>query len=246
MAQAEEYERVLLVIRECMVYKIPPRSTSRGYKAADWDVNQFLWKGRLRDGSTGDLFAICPYDLDGSCVEPVLDSSRYFVLKIVDPGSKKHAFIGLGFVERSFAFDFNVALQDHVRRVRNEKEPEATPSNAPKLDLSLKEGATISINIGNLSKKKKNDQSNLSDEALNNSNAGPFFIPPPPTSGSKTRSPQRTAGQDISSDFGSLQSPPTTSSNTKQQTTPVNLLDDDFGDFTAPTTNKSTSNWAKF
>lgn len=48
----------------------------------------------------GELFALCPYDLTGQSVEPVLDSSRYFVLRVEsdspEGGSKKKAFIGMG------------------------------------------------------------------------------------------------------------------------------------------------------
>ncbi|KAJ3038997.1 hypothetical protein HK097_002966 [Rhizophlyctis rosea] len=163
---AEDYESVLLVIKECYVYRIPPRANARGYRAADWDVNQFLWKGRMRivakgdkciinleDATSGELFATCPYDPRGSSVEPVLDSSRYFVLKIVDPGSGKHAFVGMGFPERSWAFDFNVALQDYQKQEENAKAAASAPqstNDAPSVDYSWKEGQTISINLGNV------------------------------------------------------------------------------------------------
>lgn len=49
---------------------------------------------------TGELFALCPYDMSGNSVEAVLDSSRYFVLRVEsqDPstGNKKKAYIGMG------------------------------------------------------------------------------------------------------------------------------------------------------
>lgn len=82
----------------------------------------------------GELFAVCPYEIQGNSVEAVLDSSRYFVLKIESDGNNRmwnftsqkrgikkglflgrHAFIGMGFQERTDAFDFNVALQDFVK-----------------------------------------------------------------------------------------------------------------------------------
>lgn len=60
----------------------------------------------------GELFAQSPYDKTGKAVEAVLDSSRYFVLKVVDAKSGKHAYLGMGFQDRGEAFDFQVALQD--------------------------------------------------------------------------------------------------------------------------------------
>lgn len=64
----------------------------------------------MEDAETGELFASCPYAVDGKAVEPVLDSSRYFALAVSDPSSGKRAFLGMGFPERSEAFDFNVRL----------------------------------------------------------------------------------------------------------------------------------------
>jgi hypothetical protein len=63
------------------------------------------------------LFAACPIDsYPSTAVENVSDSARYFVLRIKDD-SGRTAFIGIGFVDRSDSFDFNVALQDHFKFV---------------------------------------------------------------------------------------------------------------------------------
>lgn len=134
----DAFEHTLLVVREVYVYKIPPRSTSGGYKCGEWLQSDKIWSGRLRvvsckerceirleDPNSGELFAAC-FVLPGqreNSVETVLDSSRYFVLKIED-GAGKHAFIGLGFTERNEAFDFNVALSDHEKYVKREHEKE--------------------------------------------------------------------------------------------------------------------------
>lgn len=115
MESMSGYETVLFVARECFVYRVPPRSSTAGYKAAEWgDMEAFLWKGRLRimersdattcsirleDADSGELFAECPYDITGTSVEPVLDSSRYFVLRVESQTSdakKKKAYIGMG------------------------------------------------------------------------------------------------------------------------------------------------------
>jgi len=52
-------------------------------------------------------FALAPYDPLKPAVEAVLDSSRYFVLRVEDSASGKKAYIGIGFAERTDSFDFS-------------------------------------------------------------------------------------------------------------------------------------------
>lgn len=161
---------MLCVKPEVHVYKIPPRASNRGYRAADWKLDEPQWSGRMKitakgkmayikleDKNTGELFAMAPVEQYPGCVvESVTDSSRYFVIRIED-GNGRHAFIGLGFADRGDSFDFNVALQDHFKWVKQEGElakQEASDIVAPKLDLSFKEGQTIKISIGNIKKKE--------------------------------------------------------------------------------------------
>ena len=51
------------------------------------------------------MFAKADYDPAKPGVEAVLDSSRYFVVR-VEEGNKK-AYIGMGFLERTDSFDFS-------------------------------------------------------------------------------------------------------------------------------------------
>lgn len=62
----------------------------------------------MQDGMTGELFAQVTYAHPWTQVEPVLDSSRYFVLRVEGEGGKR-ASVGMGFAERGEAFDFNVS-----------------------------------------------------------------------------------------------------------------------------------------
>ncbi|BDA46847.1 Adaptin ear-binding coat-associated protein 2 [Coccomyxa sp. Obi] len=153
---------------------IPPASTV-GHRAELWDVENPLqevtssvvtcgddcWV-RLHDVVSGDLFAECPI-MKGkpltSSVEPVVDSSRYFVLRVVDRDSGRHAFIGFGFRQRAHATDFTAALSDYQQYLRRSEEAIAMQQafaaaesgeqgpNLPVLDFSLKPGETVSLKL---------------------------------------------------------------------------------------------------
>ncbi|GBN03548.1 Adaptin ear-binding coat-associated protein 1 [Araneus ventricosus] len=70
---------------------------------------------KLEDKNSGELFAKAPIDkYPGIAIEPVTDSSRYFVLRIEDDNGRA-AFIGIGFADRGDSFDLNVSLQEHFK-----------------------------------------------------------------------------------------------------------------------------------
>lgn len=50
-------------------------------------------------------------------VDGVIDSSRYYVLRLQDRASTRSVLMGIGFRERDVAFDFKNALNDYVRYV---------------------------------------------------------------------------------------------------------------------------------
>ncbi|KAJ3822629.1 adaptin ear-binding coat-associated protein 1 [Lentinula raphanica] len=210
----DDIESVLHIAREVSVFKIPPLKANEGHRAGEWgDLAQPLWKGRLRiiekhsgvqilfeDGTTGELFAKADYDPAAPCVEAVLDSSRYFVVRIEDSGRK--AYIGMGFIERTDSFDFSVALQDYTKRWRASQNSSETVEGedklsphipaGPKKDFSLKEGQTFSINIPGKKKIATETSTDLLGASGTSSTSGASgggvpLLPPPPGGGARKR-----------------------------------------------------------
>ncbi|GAA5931284.1 hypothetical protein JCM1841_003779 [Sporobolomyces salmonicolor] len=209
----DDYESVLFASGRdgVYVYQIPPRQSNAGYRAAEWgEMTEPMWRGRLRvmekgsevptkcfinleDKDSGELFAQSPYqptkaNPHGGC-EAVLDSSRYFVLTVVDSQSGQKAYVGMGFPERTESFDFNVALQDWSKRQNPPKltapassssssgtSPHVPSSGAR--DFSLKEGETISIKLGGTSAIKKRPAGQGAGEGVGG--LGGFKLAPPP------------------------------------------------------------------
>jgi len=193
------------------VYNIPPLTSTRGYVAAAWTADNSkrqIFTARIRiletaipnpsstgetiktdilleDPKNGQLFAAAPY-ATSPVVEQVLDSSRFFAVRVQGEGGRK-AVLGIGFEERSEAFDFSVALQE-VRKtlgiedngkaggkkvLKEDKPPE-------KKDFSLKEGETITVNIGGrgMGRRHPPKEDDQSSKGL-----GGFSLPPPPGGG---------------------------------------------------------------
>ncbi|KAG5597219.1 hypothetical protein H5410_038451 [Solanum commersonii] len=202
----EPIEVPLFQVPECYVYLIPPRKSAASYRADEWNVNKWAWEGtlkvlskgeeciiKLEDKETGELYARA-FLRDGEPhpVEAVIDSSRYFVLRIEENigGRLRHAFIGIGFRERPEAYDFQAALHDHQKYLNKKKtaeEMEQQYQKSSSVDYSLKEGETLKLQIKNKpggtirSKFFEQGLNNLSlEEKANRKDSTILLKPPPP------------------------------------------------------------------
>ncbi|PTB64831.1 adaptin ear-binding coat-associated protein 1 NECAP-1 [Trichoderma citrinoviride] len=227
---SDAIQRILFVAHPVHVYNIPPLTSMRGHSASSWteDPARHIFTARLRvvetsfestadsssssatsikidlvleDPSTGALFAAAPYN-DRAAVEPVVDSSRFFAVTVKDPQGRK-AVLGIGFEERSDAFDLAVSLQEARRSLGWESEQAHNSSNPADAkanktetkDYSLKEGETITVNLGGTKFGRRRPQ-NAQDESTSSSSSADlqsFALPPPPAGGFSLPPPPKTS-----------------------------------------------------
>ncbi|KAK2766872.1 hypothetical protein FQN54_006186 [Arachnomyces sp. PD_36] len=141
----------------------------------------------LEDPSSGDLFAAAPYT-DTGAVEHVLDSARFFVVRVVDGG--RRAMLGIGFEERGEAFDFLVGLEEGRKVLglgdKGEGKGKKDGGGAPGKDYSLKPGERIKVDIGGkMGKVGKGKEEVMSPESEKREDERALFsIAPPPGPGS--------------------------------------------------------------
>nr|POE72360.1 adaptin ear-binding coat-associated protein 2 [Quercus suber] len=203
-------ERVLFVAQNVHVYGIPPLTSTRGFNASSWTsptqpTAQQIFTARLRiletstglkitaqilleDANTGELFAGAPYTAP-AVVQQAQDSSRFFALRVVGEGGMK-ATLGIGFEDRSPAFDFSIALGD-VRKVLGFDNPAGPTTGSSsrgllskieadsKTDFSLKEGEKITIQLGGKGRRHMVED-DVGSGTNQDDSAALFSIAPPP------------------------------------------------------------------
>mmetsp|Transcript_16292 Transcript_16292/g.32757 ORF Transcript_16292/g.32757 Transcript_16292/m.32757 type:complete len:273 (-) Transcript_16292:76-894(-) len=178
---------------EVYIYKIPPLKNSGGHRAEDWNLATPLKECSLLVERRGDAFvlefqhsgnqvfalATCDVTKGGSAehfLEQVVDSSRYFVVKIQGGGGRE-ALIGFGFRDRDKAIDLRESLQHYQRAMERESQSETSPTSKFKVP-ELAEGEKIHVNVPGKGKSRTKGKSA-------GGGGGLFLLkkPPPPADG---------------------------------------------------------------
>ncbi|KAK0666115.1 hypothetical protein QBC41DRAFT_399056 [Cercophora samala] len=256
--------RVLHITNKVHIYTLPPTTPSSStYLASSWTSlpQNPIFTSRLRiletslspdtpelkvdillesttsssssESGQPQLFAAAPYTTP-AIVTPCSDSSRFFALRVSDPSTGKKASLGIGFEERSDAFDFNLALQECGKSLgfagaggqqqqQPEREKKGKGKQEERKDWSLKEGETITINLGGKfgrrqgqggggsggeRKQEEEEGKSLNSFALppppggGGGGGGGFSLPPPPPSASEARRQKRLSAQQMGFDDG--------------------------------------------
>merc|ERR1712223_1531686 len=206
-------ERILLLKQEAYVYKIPPTSIpadeATGWMAKGWNLDKpetvklkLVSKGTNCTLKLGEKYVVNIDTFPGPMVQTVVDSSRYFV---INPTEGPH--LGLGFADRSDSFDFNMALCEHFKGLRVDTEI-AKEEEEPRerLDLALKEGQTIKVNI-NIPRKSNRSKSPAATGA-GKSNAA-TVLPPPSAAAAGILPPSSAGANPFASQAPKLNAPPT-------------------------------------
>lgn len=135
----------VLTVKECFIYKVPPLKSASGHRAEEWGLDKPLFTGYLQifqadlklrialysykdqsrlimDPDNIIPFGQCPIEIKPgesitNFVDGVIDSSRYYVVRLKDPNSSRWIWIGVGFREREIAFDFKTALNEYVKYI---------------------------------------------------------------------------------------------------------------------------------
>jgi len=199
--------QTLMSVDECFVYKVPPLAVaSSGYKANDWNLAQPLETcGFQVERRNDDLFLLftlehhtklyCVSKIEGGndrasrSVEPVSDSSRYFVCKISsqnkNSSSNRSMNLGFGFRDREVALDLLGNLQQFKQSIERERQAKELASKTKTIKV-MKEGEKLHIKIPGKSGSGNGNGSGHGKPAkpkvatTPRSPGGPFLLKKPP------------------------------------------------------------------
>ena len=218
-------KQTLMSHGECFVYKVPPLSSASGYRANDWNLaspletcgfqverrNNDLYLLFTLENHT-KLFALSKIEGEGSSinninVETVMDTSRYFVCKILQSNpnaaettskSNRTALLGFGFRERDIAIDLLGNLQQFKQSIDRELEAKDLASKTKAIP-TLAEGEKLHIRIPG-GREGRSPKSKSSNKGSSSFSGTPILLKKPPPSADNNNNNNNNTNFDFSPD----------------------------------------------
>ncbi|KAJ8610706.1 hypothetical protein CTAYLR_005672 [Chrysophaeum taylorii] len=207
-------EQRVLSINEAFLYRVPPLRSTSGHRAEEWGLGSPSMTARIEMIAVDDVLeirvfegetqvAVCPVrcavgapPID-SVVDPVVDSSRYFVLRCEE--NNKHAYVGCGFRERETAYDFKAAIHDFKKSVDRQHKADQTVRERdhdpePVVDLALK--GTIKLQLAGRAPRPRQISST------------PLRLPPPPSTPPPSKPADDDDDEEEEAEFGDFETAP--------------------------------------
>jgi adaptin ear-binding coat-associated protein 1/2 len=172
----------------------------------------------FQHGSPAQQFALATLDVTKggnakSFLEPTVDSSRYFVVKIQGDGGKREALIGFGFRDRDAAIDLREALQHYEKSLQRQEKAASSLTGSFSIP-PMEEGQQIHVNIGN---GKKSSTSVRKKEKGSAAGSAPTLLkkPPPPAAEEENQGGKQPTPHAAASAIPDTTAPATTTENPK-------------------------------
>jgi len=156
--EATFYSESLCTIHDVHAFALPPKTSARAWSAEAMREKE-IWAGVLKVvtrsedkaviqllNADGQLFAAAPVAKGRAfteCVESAADSSRYFSI-VVRNDQGRSAPIGIGFRDRTSAFDFRASLMEWEKKRTGVAG--AAAAAAASEDLALRAGTALNLN----------------------------------------------------------------------------------------------------
>jgi len=151
------YSQSLCIIPDVHAFSLPPKTSARAWSAEAMREKE-IWAGVLKVvtrsedkaviqlvSADGRLFAAAPVSRGRAfteCVESASDSSRYFSI-VVRNDQGRSAPIGIGFRDRTGAFDFRASLMEWEKKRTGVAAAQAAAAASE--DLSLRAGTALNL-----------------------------------------------------------------------------------------------------
>ncbi|ELP92664.1 adaptin ear-binding coat-associated protein, putative [Entamoeba invadens IP1] len=152
-----DFQDTVLFKKDSMIFRVVGTNGEVHRNAGEWKQDDFMWKGDCqvvkRDTKLRVIFSdksgvpFCFSEISTGAVEPVNDSSRFFIVNVTETNGGRKAIIGAGFSERGDAMEFKEAIEETHKEEKGREEKLEEESHVEVEDFEIGENEKVTIQV---------------------------------------------------------------------------------------------------